>query len=297
MLLLLFAQGTRLLVNLAAIVLAVISTLTSAGQTSLHMLPKNVSASVDAPAAMSRNWAGYVATNGTFTSVTGTWTVPSVSSDGQMGADAEWVGIGGVRRRDLIQSGTKALVDPSGQVTYSAFVEMLPSAAQQISVNVNQGDSVTVSIVQQATHQWQITFKDNTSGQSYQTTTTYFSSLSSAEWIEEAPSAGRRELPLDAFGTVAFGGGSTTKDGNGVSIAQSGAQPITLINIEGQALATPSGLASDGASFTVTRSSAASYPSAPDSAGAGGWRRYGFGNGPSAPFPRPYWRYDGPWSR
>ena len=38
----------------------------------------------------------------------------------------------------------------------------------------------------------------------YQTTLHYASSLSSAEWIEEAPSSGRRIIPIDDFGTVQF---------------------------------------------------------------------------------------------
>ena len=40
----------------------------------------------------SSNWSGYSATGGTFTSVTGTWTVPTVSAT-TAGADATWVGI------------------------------------------------------------------------------------------------------------------------------------------------------------------------------------------------------------
>src|SRR5262249_9163260 len=42
----------------------------------------------------SENWSGYAATGGTFTGVSGAWTVPQVS--GTTGAaDATWVGIGG----------------------------------------------------------------------------------------------------------------------------------------------------------------------------------------------------------
>src|SRR5580658_4257781 len=54
----------------------------------------------------SRNWAGYDATNGSYTSVSGTWTIPNATGSGHTSADAEWVGIGGIANQDLIQSGT-----------------------------------------------------------------------------------------------------------------------------------------------------------------------------------------------
>src|SRR5579859_7499412 len=47
----------------------------------------------------SRNWAGYAAGSGSFTSVSATWTVPQFAPDSPAGADAVWVGIGGVRSR------------------------------------------------------------------------------------------------------------------------------------------------------------------------------------------------------
>src|SRR2546427_2616225 len=52
----------------------------------------------------SSNWSGYAANGGTFTSVTATWTVPTVSATSS-GADATWVGIGGLESQDLIQAG------------------------------------------------------------------------------------------------------------------------------------------------------------------------------------------------
>ncbi len=286
----LLARLVTLLASLAALVLSTTGG-TPPGPASLHVPGTNVSTlSANASADISRNWSGYAATSGTFTSVAGTWTVPRVNTDGQVGADATWIGIGGVDSRDLIQSGTRAVIDRSGQVTYSAFIEMLPRASREIAVTINQGDSVTISIARQATNQWQISFKDNTNGQTFRTTVTYRSSLSSAEWIEEAPSSGRAVLPLDNFGTLALSNGSTTKDGKLVSIASSGAQPITMVNVSRQALATPSALGSDGASFTVTRSSVSSYPAASPFGGRG------YGVGPSQPFPRPYRRNYSPWS-
>ena len=214
-------------------------------------------------ASTSRNWAGYAATSGTFTGVTGTWKVPRLLSAGSLGTDATWVGIGGVKSRDLIQAGTEETTVRSGITEWDAWIETLPQASRQVQFAVHPGDSVTVSINEQATNQWLIRFNNNTTGESYQTTVNYTSSRSSAEWIEEAPSAGGRGgriLPLNNFGSVQFSGGSAVENGKTVTIAQSGAQPIRLAGPGGTVLVTPSVLTSNGKGFVVTRSGTTTGP-------------------------------------
>ncbi len=200
----------------------------------------------------SRNWSGYAATGGKFTAVSGTWTVPNVSA-GTTGMDATWVGIGGVNSTDLIQAGTQAIVQ-SGQVVYSAWWETLPQVSQEVPLTINAGDKVSVSIAQQSSGTWEIVIRDATNNQAWQQSVTYQSSLSSTEWIEEAPSAGRRTtLPLDAFGSVTFTAGTTVENGQTRTIAQAGGQPITMDSGAGQALAQASALATNGEAFTITR--------------------------------------------
>jgi hypothetical protein len=204
----------------------------------------------------SQNWSGYAASGGTYTAVSGTWKVPQFSANSTAGADAAWVGIGGVSGRDLIQAGTQQTVSGSGSTQYEAWVETLPQASHPVPLTVHPGDSVSVSIAQlpRAQDQWQVAFTNNTTGQAYQVTEQYTSSMSSAEWIEEAPSAARgRQMPLDNFGSVEFSATSAVKDGQQVTAAAAGAKAITMIDRSGQSLATPSGLATDGASFTVSR--------------------------------------------
>lgn len=135
----------------------------------------------------SRNWSGYAATGGNFTSVTGTWTVPQPASG------------------------------------------------------------------------------------SFGTTRQYPSSHSSAKWVEEAPSGSRRLIPLDNFGAVQFTAGSAVENGKTVSIRDSQATPITMVDASGRAVATPSALGADGSSFSVSR------------AQGGALRTPGLGN---SPFPR-----------
>ncbi|HEY3118270.1 MAG TPA: G1 family glutamic endopeptidase, partial [Chloroflexota bacterium] len=134
----------------------------------------------------SANWAGYAATQGTFTSVSGTWTVPQPAMDGTQGADATWVGIGGEHSRDLIQAGTEAAVSSGNRVRYYAWIEMLPDYSKPVPLAVHPGDSVTVSLAQQEPGSWLISFNNHTTGATFNRTVQYQSSLSSAEWIEEA---------------------------------------------------------------------------------------------------------------
>lgn len=205
---------------------------------------------------VSQNWSGYAATGGSFTAVSGTWTVPQFAPNSQAGADATWVGIGGVNTRDLIQAGTQQTVSGTGSTQYQAWVETLPQASHPVPLTVNPGDSVSISIAEspQAQDQWQVAYTNNTTGQTYQVTENYTSSLSSAEWIEEAPTAARgRQLPLDSFGSINFSQGSTVKDGRSVDIADAGAQPITMMARGTGQTAHPSSLGADGGSFTVTQ--------------------------------------------
>jgi hypothetical protein len=218
----------------------------------------------------SHNWSGYAATGGSYTAVTGTWSVPQFAADGTAGIDAAWVGIGGVRSRDLIQAGTQQTVSGSGRTQYEAWVEMLPRSSRPVPLQVHPGDSVTVNISEQSPDQWLIHFSNNTTGQSYDTTQTYTSSHSSAEWVEEAPSAGRGGvLPLDNFGTIQFSNASAVKNGQTVNVANSGARAITMVGNNDQALAVPSSLGGDGASFSVARTDA------PVTNASGGRRGFG----------------------
>lgn len=211
-------------------------------------------------ADLSRNWAGYAATSGRFTAVTGTWTVPQSQSAGRISSGATWVGIGGVQSRDLIQAGTMETTGGSDTVHYSAWIETLPQSARPVPFAVRPGDSITVSISQKGSDQWLIEFKNGRTGEDYQRTVQYTSSLSSAEWIEEAPSAGQRILPIDNFGSVQFSGGSAVQNGKTVTIAQAGAQPITMATGRSGSVVAPSVLTPDGQGFSVSQSASTPAP-------------------------------------
>lgn len=235
----------------------------------------------------SLNWAGYAATGGTFTSVGASWVVPQSTATGNtLSADATWVGIGGISSHDLIQAGTQTVLQ-NGTATYEAWYELLPGASEEVPLTIHLGDEVTVSVAQQSSGQWQISFVDGTSGQNYSASASYQSSLSSAEWIEEMPSDQRGFVPLDNFGTVSFAGGVATQNGGQVTISGSNAQPLTMINSAGQALADTSSLGAGGANFAVTRTSISASATPVITGRSGGrWSRAGVGVQGYAPSPR-----------
>jgi hypothetical protein len=200
----------------------------------------------------STNWSGYAAINGTFTSVGGSWTVPTPTSGSTTdnSLDAAWVGIGGVNSKDLIQVGTDDVVATDGTITVSAFYELLPANAHYIaSLTVNPGDAIHASVSQTAPGTWAIMISNVTTGKDFSTSVSYTSSLSSAEWIEEDPSYTDRSLAaLDRFGTIHFSEcTANAQTGDAFTPAS-----ITLVDNANTAHATPSALY-NGA-FSVTRS-------------------------------------------
>ena len=204
---------------------------------------------------LSTNWSGYLAANGTFTSISGSWNATNATGNGSStSADSTWIGIGGVTTNDLIQVGTQNIISASGQISTSAFYELLPDYSQTVpGVTVSEGDSMTASVTEISIGQWTISITDKTDGQSWTSTVSYVSSLSSAEWIEEDPSYGSgRLIPFDSFHGAVFAGGLTMENGRSVNITASTSQPVTMVNYSGQPIAVPSAIGGDGASFTVS---------------------------------------------
>jgi Peptidase A4 family len=170
------------------------------------------------------NWSGYAIgsyqTAQKYTSAGATWIVPTVTFGAtQSGTDQEysatWVGIGGFCMnalcsrvdRTLIQLGTSQYVTSSGATTYFAWYEMLPAAPVTItSITVNPGDKISASLqcvssCSAKKQSWQLSMTNTTTSQTWSQTVSYSSSLSSADWIEEAP-VSSSVLPLANFGVV-----------------------------------------------------------------------------------------------
>lgn len=211
----------------------------------------------------SNNWSGYnqgaLEKSKLFTSVSGTWTVPTATQAkaGEAESSATWVGIGGgcletscaITDETLIQAGTEQDVDASGKASYSAWYELVPVPSTPVSLPVSPGDTVTVTINQTLPEIWDVTIRNDTTGQQWSTTTPYPSTMGSAEWIEETPLAiGTSGVGITAMpnlGSVHFTGATA----NGSPANLNSSEAMQLVNGSGQVLATPSSPGASGTAF------------------------------------------------
>ena len=229
-----------------------------------------------ATAVSSSNWSGYADTNDTFSSVTSSWTEPTVNcADSNSGLDgllslsnllggpgaasAFWVGLDGYNSTSVEQLGTDSDCD-SGTPSYYAWYEMYPNPSETLPSQypVKPGDQLTALVASNtAGTSFTLEIKDTTAGWTFSTTQTGSGfARSSAEVIAEAPSSCSvlfcSEVPLADFGQLNYSGSSVINTaGTKGSLASFDANEITMSD-NGTTLATPSSLSSDGSSFSVT---------------------------------------------
>jgi hypothetical protein len=206
----------------------------------------------------SSNWSGYAVSGGPFTSITGEWDVPAVSPTKRATYSSNWIGIDGFNNSSLIQTGTEQdYYNRSSH--YYAWWEILPAAETVITtMTVKPGDHMSASIKQSQGSSWTITLTDVTTGQSFTSSKTYTGPLTSAEWIEEAPTVGGHVAPLAHYGSSVFDPG--TVNGGSPSFVPSEGGVMIQSNTQ---VSTPSLPDADVDGFRVTYGSA--VPSAPGS--------------------------------
>jgi hypothetical protein len=205
----------------------------------------------------STNWSGY-GISGTFSAVTGSWTVPAVTPSAGPTYSSSWIGIDGLANRHLIQAGTESdYVD--GHAQYDAWWEVLPDAEKIVTtLPVSPGDHLSASISRTTATKWTIVLVDNTSHRSFTYTRTYRGPAASAEWIEERPEIGRSLSTLADYGSTTFSS-LTASDTNPHLVA---ADAIAMISSVGDRLiSVPSALSALGDAFSVAYG--ASTPTAP----------------------------------
>jgi Peptidase A4 family len=201
----------------------------------------------------SSNWSGYAITGGPFTRVTGNWVVPAVAKTRHATYSSSWAGIDGFNNSDLIQAGTEQDYY-SGSAHYFAWWEILPAAETRISLSVNAGDHVSVSIARGSSGTWTITLTDARSG-SFMTTKSYAGPGTSAEWIQEAPTVGGRLATLAKYGSATFDPGTANGRSPGL-VSNDGGVMIQ----KGVQVSTPSVPDSDVDGFRLKYGSAAPAP-------------------------------------
>ena len=228
-------------------------------------------------AQVNLNWSGYVATGQTFTSVSGSWTVPTVTCSSRSNANvSQWVGIDGIDSGQVEQVGTDSSCNYFGPF-YNAWWEMYgdttaPDGAFYFEVGlpiatylVQPGDVMNAS-VSVTDGVWNMTIVDVTEGWNYTKLVGGANPTplqSCAEWIVER--TGIVIGGVQSIGTSASSTPVTITDATASTASTTGTissftnQPFNVTNPQtGQPLLTTGPLSSDGSSFTVVNTSAVS---------------------------------------
>ncbi len=208
-------------------------------------LGSTAAAEAASAAAVTRNWSGYAATGGRFTSVSAAWTQPAVTCTAQDTFSGFWAGLDGVGTPSAEQTGTQAECN-GGTPAYSGWFEMFPAAKVVYDNPVRPGDAMSASVTTSGTGTFTLTLTDQTQGWNQVTRqTSATAQLGSAEVIAEAPSS-TTALPLADFGTVNF----TAATVNGAPPGNA-LRSLTMVSADGVTEATPSPLRG-GNAFSVT---------------------------------------------
>ncbi|KAJ6481981.1 putative aspergillopepsin-2 precursor [Mycena sanguinolenta] len=179
----------------------------------------------------SSNWCGAAVTGTGFTSVSGSWTVPTLSlRSGQSASSepalAQWVGIDGFSNSALIQGGTLSEIVGGGQQNF-AWTEMLPAALREVSLTVGTGDHITTNVTMTSATSGTVTIQNTSRGTSIVGTVSGGTRVTgaSAEWILEDFESGSSLIAFAGFPTSTFTG-TAVRSGTSVSPATA-----TLIDI------------------------------------------------------------------
>ena len=205
----------------------------------------------------SSNWSGYSATGETFTAVTGTWTVPTVSCSSSSTYSSQWVGIDGDGSGTVEQDGTETDC-VGGVATYNAWYEMYGDRSvsggnevplSSVTYPVLPGDVMTASVTVSGSS-WTLGLHDASQGWTSSTNIVWSGpAKASAEWIVERPTVNGSISSLANFGSVTFTG--STADGNGQTGGISTFSTSAYDMVSGSTvLAHPGPLNSSGDGFT-----------------------------------------------
>jgi hypothetical protein len=209
----------------------------------------------------SSNWSGYVAVNGTFSSVTASWTVPTLTCTSSTAYSAHWIGIDGDTSDSVEQDGTEAdcLDDsPSYDAWYEIYGDNNLDGGAEVELNpsdypVKPGDAMnaTVSVSGDV---WTLAISDaDETWKTFSTQVTWSGAdQSSAEWIAERPEVGSSLSHLADFGSVSFTGAEATDASASGPITDFDYSPMEMIGSTNDQLANVGSLDPTGEDFTDT---------------------------------------------
>lgn len=150
------------------------------------------------------NWGGYVA-QGSFTSISGSWTEPSVTCNSTNDLFAPWVGLDGYGSESVEQAGVQTDCS-SGQPVLSAWYEMYPAAPVYWNDPVSEGDTISASIVSNGGGSYTLTLSDNSKGWSEHVDQNLSADNASAEAVIESPTSSYPSFDSVNFSNVTVDG-------------------------------------------------------------------------------------------
>jgi hypothetical protein len=181
---------------------------------------------------------------------------------------SEWIGIGGIGDKSLIQIGISANSSFAGS-GYFAWYELLPKYEQYIPMKIYPKDHIiaNIKLVDKKTNTWEMNMSDLTEGECFSKTVTYKSAMLSAEWILEKPEitfhlfgiTAPMITPLEYFNDASFGNfpllnsNYAVINGKWRSINEANYVKIDMVTESGKIIASPSKLSEDGTFFEVKR--------------------------------------------
>ncbi len=238
------------------------------------------------PCWASSNWSGYaVATTSSlscqpsasfasFTSVGGTWTVPTLSATSGASYSAAWLGIDGFNNGSLIQTGTEQDYYSRGAhygawwtTSANNFLEQtITAGCSSVSSGnscgaVSPGDQISASISGTKGGTWAITLTDSTNlnvakWSFREGSIAYTGPGSSAEWIVEAPGVNGRTATLAHYGSTTFSALTVNSGDSPSLVAGDGGELVQGNFFRSQVVSIPSAPA-NGDEFAIAYGSTA----------------------------------------
>jgi len=198
--------------------------------------PAGVAATNISNVDYSTNWAGAVLIGTGYTSVTGTFTVPTPSTTGSGSA---WVGIDGdTCDTAILQTGIDWTKSGSS-ITYDAWYEWYPDYAYDFSgITISAGNSIKVTVTATSKTAGSAVIENITTGKTV--THTFTGGVDgdlceyNAEWIVEDYEENGALVTFADFGSVEFTSASAVK--SGTTVGTTGATIIDMETSSGKVL-------------------------------------------------------------